>query len=120
MGRGWEVACRTGARHQAASADPQTVDGIVFHRTPHRAGGPPLLREWREVRALGRRLDQLMTEWKPDQLHVHSPLLNALAAQGVARRRAFRWFMRYAPSGKTRRSATERDRSEEHTSELQS
>src|SRR3546814_7630859 len=59
MARGWEVACLTGARHQAASADPQTVDGIVFHRTPHRAGGPPLLREWREVRALGRRLDQL-------------------------------------------------------------
>src|SRR3546814_345778 len=28
-----------------------------------------------------------MTEWKPDQLHVHSPVLNALAAQGVARRR---------------------------------
>src|SRR3546814_15635271 len=48
MARGWEVACLTGARHQAASADPQTVDGIVSHRTPHRAGGPPLLREWRE------------------------------------------------------------------------
>src|SRR3546814_8324102 len=51
MARGWDVACLTGARHQAASADPQTVDGIVFHRTPHRAGSPPLLREWREVRA---------------------------------------------------------------------
>ena len=87
MARGWEVACLTGARHQAASADPQTVDGIVFHRTPHRAGGPPLLREWREVRALNKRLDELVSEWKPDQLHVHSPVLNALAAHGIARRR---------------------------------
>ena len=86
MARGWEVACLTGARHAAASPEPQNVDGIVFHRTPHRPGGPPPLREWREVRALGQRLDQLVSEWKPDQLHVHSPVLNALAAQRVARR----------------------------------
>jgi glycogen(starch) synthase len=26
-------------------------------------------------------------EWRPDQLHVHSPVLNALAALPVARRR---------------------------------
>lgn len=87
MARGWEVACLTGARHEAASADPQTVDGIVFHRTPHRAGGPPVVREWLEVRALSKRLDELVSEWKPDQLHVHSPVLNALAAHGIARRR---------------------------------
>jgi PEP-CTERM/exosortase A-associated glycosyltransferase len=47
---------------------------------------PPLIGEWREVRALARRIDQLVTDFRPDILHAHSPLLTALAADGVARR----------------------------------
>jgi hypothetical protein len=39
------------------------------------------------VRALAKRLDALVSEWRPDQLHAHSPVLSALAALGVARRR---------------------------------
>jgi len=35
---------------------------------------------------LAERIDQVATEWKPDQLHVHSPVLNAMAALRVARR----------------------------------
>jgi PEP-CTERM/exosortase A-associated glycosyltransferase len=85
--RGWEVACLTGARHNAPGPDPETIDGIRFHRTPRPAAGPSPLREWREIRALAKRLDALVEEWKPDQLHAHSPVLNALAALGVARRR---------------------------------
>ncbi len=85
--RGWEVACLTGARHNSAGSDPETIDGISFHRTPQPAAGPSPLREWREIRALAKRLDRLVQEWKPDQLHAHSPVLNALAALQVAKRR---------------------------------
>jgi PEP-CTERM/exosortase A-associated glycosyltransferase len=85
--RGWEVACLTGARHAKAGPDPETIEGIPFYRTPQPAAGPSPLREWREIGALSARLDALVGEWKPDQLHAHSPVLNALAALKVARRR---------------------------------
>src|SRR5688500_15163986 len=85
--KGLEVACLTGARQVMASADPELIEGIPFFRTPAPAPGRSPLREWREIMALARRLDRLVDEWRPDQLHVHSPVLNALAALKVARRR---------------------------------
>ena len=87
IARGWEVAGLTGARHGLAGPDPEVVDGITFYRTPRVAAGPSPLREWSEIKALGDRLDRLVREWQPDQLHAHSPVLNALAALRVARRR---------------------------------
>ena len=87
MARGWEVACLTGVRHTNPGPDPETIDGITFYRTPSSAGGPSPLGEWREVRALSARLDGLVGAWQPDLVHVHSPVLNALAALPVARRR---------------------------------
>ncbi len=87
LARGWEVACLTGPRHSAAGPDPEVVEGITFYRTLQPAVGPSPLREWREVRALAKRLDELVQEWRPDQLHAHSPVLTALAALPVARRR---------------------------------
>src|SRR4028118_1906573 len=47
MGRGWEVACLTGARQGATEAPVEQIDGITFFRTPPPAppragaGGPP-------------------------------------------------------------------------------
>ena len=87
LARGWDVACLTGPRQQADGPDPEVVDGIIFHRTPKPAPAPAPLREWREIRALSARLDALVEAWRPDQLHAHSPVLNALAALPVARRR---------------------------------
>ncbi|MDB5661769.1 MAG: glycosyl transferase family 1 [Sphingomonas bacterium] len=84
--RGWEVVGLTGVRHEQAGANPETVDGLTFHRTIPPAAMPSPLREWREVGALARRLDELVEEWRPDQLHAHSPVLNALAAIRVAKR----------------------------------
>ena len=84
---GWEVACLTGARHTIDGPDPEVVDGITFYRTPKPAPARSPLREWREIRALAKRLDRLVAEFRPDQIHAHSPVLNALAAGPVARRR---------------------------------
>jgi PEP-CTERM/exosortase A-associated glycosyltransferase len=86
LARGWDVACLTGARHTAAGPDLEEVDGIRFFRTPKPAEAPSPLREWREIKALEHRLDALVREWRPDQLHAHSPVLNALAALPVAKR----------------------------------
>jgi glycogen synthase len=88
LARGWDVIGLTGPRHRAPGPDPETVDTITFYRTRAPAGGPPPLREWREIRATRRRLDALVEAWRPDLIHVHSPVLNALAALPVARRRS--------------------------------
>jgi glycogen(starch) synthase len=84
--RGLEVACLTGPRQGATVADTEVIDGITFHRTAPPPPAPSPLREWREIKALEARLGALVQEWRPDQLHVHSPVLNALAALAVARR----------------------------------
>lgn len=85
--RGMEVACLTGVRHSRGGPDPETIEGIDFYRTPSPGAAPSPLREWREIRALESRLDALAETWRPDHIHVHSPVLNALAALPVARRR---------------------------------
>jgi PEP-CTERM/exosortase A-associated glycosyltransferase len=85
---GLDVACLTGARHRRDGPDPETIEGIEFYRTPVPPGGPTPLREWREIKALASRLDSLAEEWRPDLLHVHSPVLNAMAALQVAKKRS--------------------------------
>jgi len=83
---GWEVMCLTSPRHTAPGPEVEAVDGIVFHRTEAPTPARAPIGEWREVRALRDKLDALVTEWRPDILHAHSPVLTALAAQPVAKR----------------------------------
>jgi len=83
---GWAVAGVTGARHAAGGPDEEIVDGLTFFRTGARAGGPSPLREWREIGVFAERIDAVVSDWKPDILHAHSPVLNAVAAQRVADR----------------------------------
>ena len=87
LAMGWEVACLTGPRHAGEGPDPEVIDGITFYRTPAVEPAPAPLGEWREIRALSDRLDKLIEEWRPDQLHAHSPVLTALGALPVAKRR---------------------------------
>ncbi|MGE4430836.1 MAG: TIGR04063 family PEP-CTERM/XrtA system glycosyltransferase [Sphingobium sp.] len=87
IAQGWEVRGITGHRHSAQGLDTETVDGLTFHRTTApRRGGPSVLREWREIADHEAAIEALVRQWRPDILHAHSPVLNALAAQRVARR----------------------------------
>ena len=85
---GIEVRGITGQRHAAptGSADPDTVDGLLFHRTPGVPGSLPLVREWSEVNALVDRIVEVAAQWRPDVLHAHSPALCGLAAVKAGRR----------------------------------
>ncbi|MGN6270505.1 MAG: TIGR04063 family PEP-CTERM/XrtA system glycosyltransferase [Sphingomonas sp.] len=84
---GWDVAAVTGPRHGTAPASVEEVDGLTFHRTPPVRPIAPLVNEAREIAAFARRIDSVVEEFRPDILHAHSPVLDALAALRVARRR---------------------------------
>ncbi len=84
---GWETVHLTSPRYNLPTPDPDTADGLVFHRTPTPPKRPPVLREMAEIAATARRLDALVEETRPDILHAHSPVLSALAAARVAKRR---------------------------------
>lgn len=87
LAQGWAVAGVTGVRHPEPGPPFETVEGLDFYRTAAIPDVPSPLREWREVDALARRVDALVDAWQPDLLHAHSPVLDALAALRVARRR---------------------------------
>lgn len=86
---GWETFHVTSVKHIAPGPDVETVDGLEFHRTrwtPGLSGKWPVLREFRQMRALEARLEAVARQIRPDVLHAHSPVLNALPALKVGRR----------------------------------
>ena len=89
---GWQTFHVTSAKHSAPidqEALEETIDGLHFYRTPAPPfpwNKAPLLDQWGIVRGLRHRLKAIVERVKPDILHAHSPLLNALAGLGIARR----------------------------------
>jgi len=95
---GWETAHLTSTKHEVPEAHPvrdeartlaEEVDGLRFHRTP--LGGRlaerlPLWNQWEVVRALSRRLPDVIGAERPDLLHAHSPCLTGIAAIHIGRR----------------------------------
>jgi len=86
MRRGWQVAAVTGPRHGPVTADSETIDGIEFHRTPARSALPSPFGELREIAAFATRIEVAIETFRPDILHAHSPVLDALAALKVAKK----------------------------------
>lgn len=87
---GWQTCHLTSPKHVRDSLPREIVEGLEFHRTPplpaNGAGAKPVLRELMLMRALERRLAEVVAEEKPDILHAHSPALNAVPALRVGRR----------------------------------
>ena len=86
MAMGWDVAGVTGVRHPLDGPDVETYDGLTFYRTKAVVSGRSPLKEWREVGALSAQLERVVAHYQPDILHSHSPVLNALAADRIAKR----------------------------------
>lgn len=86
---GWETVQLTGSKHPEPGPDPETIDGLTFHRTSPRGGllnRLPAIGQLEVVRGLTRRLDDLIATERPDILHAHSPALDGLAALAAGRR----------------------------------
>lgn len=87
--RGWETVQMTTPKQYRFEGAVDHVDGWTFHRTPHPPPATqklPVLREIGQMRATRRRLDVVIAETRPDIIHAHSPVLNALPALRAGRR----------------------------------
>jgi PEP-CTERM/exosortase A-associated glycosyltransferase len=80
--RGWETLHLTSPKQGASELDSEEVDGWTFHRTPS-APGAGLLSQ---MRLTAGRLDDLIDTERPDLIHAHSPVLNALPSLWTGRR----------------------------------
>lgn len=85
---GWQTFHVTTPKHSGSDADEEELDGWHFFRTRMRPVGTPVVRELALMHCLQARLAQVVERVQPDLLHVHSPVLNAIPALRVARRKA--------------------------------
>lgn len=88
--RGWETLSLTSPRQGPGDVDALDVEGFRFERTPYtpswRASVPGA---WPidEIAATTASLGRLVDRWRPDVIHAHSPVLDAIPALRVGRRR---------------------------------
>lgn len=86
---GWETVHLTGSKQENCRVLEEEVDGWHFYRTPAAQGlmsKLPVLNQASVIEGLARRLEEVARIAKPDILHAHSPVLNALPALRVGRR----------------------------------
>ena len=73
---------------KGSTAEVDSIDGTRYYRTGRSMQGKlPLQTEFCLMAALARRIGEVAEIERPDVLHAHSPVLNALPALRVARRR---------------------------------
>ncbi len=83
---GWETFHLTSPKQGKTAAATEDVDGLRFYRSEVPPAGPAGINEWRLIRATETRLEQLARGLRPDVIHAHSPVLNAIPAIRVGRR----------------------------------
>src|SRR5205085_3134533 len=86
---GWDTAQLTTPKHTMASPPEEEVEGWHFYRTPQLSrfsATLPVLREIALIRATARRLLEVALRERPQLIHAHSPVLNALASLRVGRK----------------------------------
>ena len=87
---GWETSHLTGPKQDSADRLEDMVDGWHFFRTPldnaRRSGFPAVARTDADERDLRAGLQAVAEQVRPQLLHAHSPVLNAIPALRVGRR----------------------------------
>lgn len=86
---GWDTVHLTTPRQNNSNTPVELVDDWTFHRTcapPEILRRLPIINELAEIYRTSVRLMQLARETKPDIIHAHSPVLNALPAIAVGKR----------------------------------
>lgn len=79
---GWETVHLTTPKHGPTKSLQEDVEGMTFYRTPN-VEGVGLLNQ---MRLTAKRLDEIVHMTRPDVVHAHSPVLNALPSLWVGRR----------------------------------
>jgi PEP-CTERM/exosortase A-associated glycosyltransferase len=79
---GWDTLQLTTPKQGAAASLQDDVDHWTFHRTPSQPSDGLI----KQMRLTARRLAQLVQATRPDVIHAHSPVLNALPSLWVGRR----------------------------------
>ena len=77
---GWETFHLSSPKQGVTAAMVEEVDGLTFHRTSLPSPAPSGVAELRQMRAVQARIEELARELRPDVLHAHSPVLNAIPA----------------------------------------
>jgi hypothetical protein len=80
---GWETVHLTTPKQGFSTVELEEADGLHFYRTPAPEGTGLVA----QMRLTAGRIDQLVGELQPDLIHAHSPVLNALPAEWVGRKR---------------------------------
>jgi len=86
---GWETVHLTTPKHVGCNLAEEDVDGWHFYRTPVAPVGTlglPGLGEIALMRQVEKRLQEVVDRTRPDILHAHSPVLNAIPALRVGKR----------------------------------
>lgn len=86
---GWQTFHITGPKQGVPNAPYEDVDGLGFHRTAGSTGmlaRLPMFDQLAVIDALAARLHEVALAVKPDVIHAHSPVLNAMAALRVGKR----------------------------------
>lgn len=86
---GWNTFQLTSPKQSSGEVLYEDVEGWHFYRTPTPRGvlaSLPVIGQYMLMRATERRLVTLAAEIRPDVLHAHSPVLNAIPALRVGRR----------------------------------
>ncbi|HAN56190.1 MAG TPA: glycosyltransferase, exosortase A system-associated [Betaproteobacteria bacterium] len=86
--RGWDTEHLTSPKQVNCTVAEEMVDGLHFYRTPALTGVLARLPLWNMIalmNATERRLREVVEREKPDVLHAHSPVLNAIPAIRVGR-----------------------------------
>lgn len=85
--RGWETFHLTSPKHTAPFVPEEDIDGWHFYRTPAPTGTQrPGLSELALIKQVEQRLLEVAQAVKPNILHAHSPVLNAMPALRVGRK----------------------------------
>ncbi len=86
--RGWQTFHLTSPKQGPTVQAHESVHGLDFFRTQAIPSSPsvPVWNEIRLIRALADRLQQVVDQVRPDIIHAHSPVLNALPALKVGQR----------------------------------
>lgn len=86
---GWQTYHITSPKHHVATADEEQIDGWHFHRarlSNSAISRLPAARELRQIGLMEKRIADIVRRVRPDIIHAHSPVLNAIPALRVGHR----------------------------------